>query len=199
MRLETRAAQERDLPEIKRQIDEYISPEYYSQEELKELLHRDGTMFYVVTDADAGDRIVSYFYAFISPLRDALGDLHAKELPEALRGYGPDTLAGVYKTSSTVKEYQGNGICSSFVKGLEPVLKERGAKMVLATAMRSPEGVVPMKRIFDGFGYEAIGELIRPWEQMDIYCIYCKRRHCICDAVFYMKKLDDEEGGCVDG
>ena len=197
MRLETRPARDKDLPEIKRQIDEYISPEYYSMDELRELLQREGTLFYVVTDADAGDRIVSYFYAFVSPLKDALGDLHAKELPEALKGYGPDTPVGVYKTSSTVKEYRGHGICSSFVKGLEPVLKERGAKMVLATAMRSPEGVVPMKRIFDGYGYKAIGELIRPWEQMEIYCIYCKRWHCICDAVFYMKKLD-EEGG-VDG
>ena len=29
----------------------------------------------------------------------------------------------------------------------------------------------------------------------DLYCPYCGRHHCICDAVFYMKKLKETEGG----
>ena len=196
MKLEVRAAEDRDLPEIKRQIDEYISPEYLSLPYLEEQLHREGTLFYVMTDADRDDRIVSYFYSYLSTLEEALADLHARgKTPEALAGYAPRTLVGVYKTSSTVREYQKLGICSSFIRGVEPVMRERGAKMILATAMRSPEGAVPMRQIFLGCGYSEIAELIRPWESLDIYCIYCKRHHCVCDAVFYMKKIDETEKG----
>lgn len=193
MRLEVRNAEFRDLPEIKRQIDEYLAVDYYSMETLEACLKDARTLFYVVTDADAGDRIVSYFYAYVVPLREALGSLHAPEKPEALKGYGDETLVGVYKTSSTVKEYQGRGICTSFIRDLEPVLRRRGAKLILATAMRSPEGAVPMRRIFRAHGYDEIAELIRPWHEQYLYCPYCGRHHCICDAVFYMKKLDETE------
>ena len=113
MKLEVRTAEARDLPEIKRQIDEYLAVDYYSLEFLEGLLCDENTLLYVVTDADAGDAIVSYFYAFIDTLDGALKELHASEKPEALREYGPETLVGVYKTSSTVREYQGRGICSS--------------------------------------------------------------------------------------
>ena len=195
MRLEVRNAEFRDLPEIKRQIDEYLAVDYYSLEYLEACLEDARTLFYVVTDADAGDAIVSYFYAFIDTLDGALKELHASEKPEALREYGPETLVGVYKTSSTVREYQGRGICSSFIRDLEPVLRARGAKMILATAMRSPQGAVPMRHIFHNHGYAEIAELIRPWHEQYLYCPYCGRHHCICDAVFYMKKLKETESG----
>ena len=195
MKLEVRTAEARDLPEIKRQIDEYLAVDYYSLEFLEGLLCDENTLLYVVTDADAGDAIVSYFYAFIDTLDGALKELHASEKPEVLREYGPETLVGVYKTSSTVREYQGRGICTSFIRDLEPVLSRRGAKLILATAMRSPEGAVPMRHIFHNHGYAEIAELIRPWHEQYLYCPYCGRHHCICDAVFYMKKLKETEGG----
>lgn len=190
MKLEIRLAEDRDLPEIKRQIDEYISPEYYSLPFLEEQIHLENTFFYVVTDGDRDDRIVSYFYSYLVPLEEALHELHVDKTPEVLVEYDPGVAVGVYKTSSTLPEYRGQGICSSFIRDLEPVFRERGAKMILATAMRSPNGVVPMERIFHKYGYAAIAELIQPWHDMDIFCIYCGQWHCICDAVFYMKKLD---------
>ena len=194
MKLKVRNAEYRDLPEIKRQIDEYLAVDYYSLEALEACLKDARTLFYVVTDADAGDAIVSYFYAFIDTLNGALETLHCAEKPEVLREYGDDTLVGVYKTSSTVKEYQKHGICSSFIRDLEPVLTQRGAKLILATAMRSPQGVVPMRRIFQAHGYDEIAELIRPWHEQYLYCPYCGRHHCICDAVFYAKRLDGAQG-----
>ena len=195
MKLVVRFAQNQDLPEIKRQIDEYISPDYFSIDYLEKLLQSERTLFYVVTDADRGDTIVSYFYAYISTLEEAIEDLHAREIPRPLLGYPPETLVGVYKTSSTVKDYRKKGICSSFIRDLEPVFRERGAKMILATAMRSPAGVVPMQHIFHANGFTAIAELIRPWENLDLNCIYCGRHHCICDAVFYAKHLDEKKDG----
>ena len=193
MKLETRIAEIRDVPEIKRMIDEYLAVDYYSIEELERCVRREQSLFYVVTDEDRGGAMAAFFYALAAPLDEALRILHVKEKPEALLGYRGDTRVGVYKTASTAEGYQRCGICSSFICGLEPVMRKRGAKMILATAMRSPAGVVPMKRIFHDYGFEPIAEIYHPWEDMYMYCPYCGRHHCICDAVFYMKRLDETE------
>ena len=193
MKLEVREAEKRDLPAIKRLTDEYLAQDYYSMEALEACIQGERNLFYVVTDAERNGEVISYFYAFLAGLDEALAIMHVKEKPEALREYDGDALMGVYKLSSTETAYQRHGICSSFVRNLEPVLRERGAKMILATAMRSPEQKVPMKKIFHDNGFSAIAEIRRPWEELTLYCPYCNRTHCICDAVFYVKKLEDED------
>ena len=82
MKLEIRDAETRDLPEIKRLVDKYISQDYYSLEELEGMVCGERNLFYVVTDADREDIIVSYFYAFLAPLDEALKTLHEAYLPE---------------------------------------------------------------------------------------------------------------------
>ena len=193
MKLEVRKAETRDLPAIKRLTDEYLAQDYYSMETLETCIQGDRNLFYVVTDAERNSEVVSYFYAFLAGLDEALEILHVKKKPEPLLKYDGEALMGVYKLSSTEKAYQRHGICSSFVRNLEPVLRERGAKLILATAMRSPEQKVPMKKIFHDTGFSAIAEIHRPWEELTLYCPYCNRTHCICDAVFYVKKLEDED------
>ena len=66
MRLEVRRAEARDLPEIKRLIDVYIAEDYYSIELLEASIRGENNLFYVVTDADRDDAIISFFYAFNS-------------------------------------------------------------------------------------------------------------------------------------
>ena len=195
MKLETRAAERRDLPELKRMIDECLAPDYYSLEKLEACIQGERNLFYVVRDADRDDALAAFFYAFLSPLDEALEIMHVLEMPEALRGYSPDTPVGVYKTVSIGKDYRRLGICSGFIRDLEPVMRSRGAKLILGPAMRSPAGVVPMEGILHDHGFGPISEIIRPWEDMDMYCPYCGRYHCICDAVFYMKKLDETKDG----
>ena len=193
MKLEIREAEARDLLEIKRLMDKYISEDYYTLDALEEMLHGERNLFYVVTDADRDNAIISYFYAFLSELDEALKILHVPVKPEALQRYRGDTLVSVYKASSTEKEYRKHGICSSFVRDLQPVVQERGAKLVLATALHPLGREVPMKHIFVDNGFAAISELYRPWVNLHGYCPYCKKEYCICDAVFYMKKLDGTE------
>ena len=195
MKLEVRRAEERDLKAIKRLIDVYIAEDYYSMELLEASIRGENNLFYVVTDADRDDVIVSYFYAFLSTLDEALPMLHVSEKPEALKRYGGDTLVGVYKTSSTEAEYQKHGICSSFIRGLEPVLRQRGAKLLLATALHPLGREVPMRHIFEKNGFNAITEVPRPWVDMYLWCPYCQQHHCICNAVFYAKRLNDTKDG----
>ncbi len=199
MKLEIRDAETRDLPEIKRLVDKYISQDYYSLEELEGMVCGERNLFYVVTDADREDIIVSYFYAFLAPLDEALKTLHAAPKPEPLQKYAGDTLAAVYKSSSTEREYRKHGMCSSFVRDLQPVVRERGAKLILATALHPQGREEPMKHIFLSNGFHAIADLYRPWAGVRGYCPYCKQDYCVCDAVFYLKKLDGtEDDDCSD-
>ena len=194
MKLEVREARKQDLPELKRMIDEFLALDYYSMEELESCIRGESNLFYVVTDGDRQDgAIVSFYYAFLAPLDEALRALHVPGRPAVLREYAEETRVGVYKTASTLREYRGCGICSSFVRDLEPVMRERGARMILATAWRTPDGKVAMKQIFHDTGFQAAEIIRRPWESMDLYCTGCGRRHCICDAVFYVKNLEDKE------
>ena len=193
MKLETRRAEAGDVPELKRMIDECLAPDYYTREKLEACMRGERNLFYVVTDADRDGAIAAFFYAFLSPLDEALEIMQVRERPEALQKYDGDTRVAVYKTVSTGRDYRRSGICSSFVRSQEPVLKERGAKLILVPAMRSPAGVVPADAILRENGFVPIAEIIRPWEDMDIYCPYCGHYHCICDAVFYIKHLDRTE------
>ena len=197
MRLETRQAGPGDMPAVKRLIDEYIAEDYYALEELEGCLRPGRDLFHVVTDADRGGAVISFFYAFLSTLEEALPLLHVARKPEALRRYAPDTPVGVYKTASTARAYRKLGICSSFVRDVEPELRRRGARMIVSTAWRTPEGVIPVKGILRDTGFTAVAEVIRPWEHLDLFCTSCRRRHCICDAIFYIKKLDEAKDGDI--
>lgn len=193
MKLEVREAEARDLPEIKRLMDEYIAQDYYPMDTLKGMLPGERNLFYVVTDADREGAVISYFYAFLAELDEALKILHVPDKPGPLRNYGGDALVGVYKASSTEKAYRRHGVCSSFVRDLQPVMRDRGAKMILATALHPLGREVPMRHIFVENGFEAIADVYRPWIHSRAYCPYCQQEYCVCDAVFYMKKLDGTE------
>ena len=194
MELAIRDAELRDLPEIKRLTDEYLSRDFYSMETLEEMLTGERNMLYVVTDTDRDGKIVSYFYAFLSGLEEALRILHVPEKPEALKDCAEDFPVGVYKASCTEKKYRRNGVCSSFVHNLQPVMREKGAKMILATALHPRGREIPMKHIFEDNGFRAVAEIDRPWRQIHAYCPYCGQDYCACDGVFFVKELGETEG-----
>lgn len=193
MALVKREARKEDMPAVKGLIDRYIAEDYYSLSELESLVGGQNNLFYVVTDPEMDNKVVSFFYAYIDRIDEALKQLHVKERPGPLKDLPDDTLAGVYKTASTDSEHQKMGICSSFIKELEPVIKARGADMILATALRPLGQEAPMRHIFHDHGFQAVSVIPRPWVDMYLYCPYCKRNHCICDAVFYMKRLTEGE------
>ena len=197
MELQVRDAEARDLPEIKQLMDRYLSRDYYTMEELEKILAGERNLLYVVTDSEKGGEVVSYFYAFVAPLDEALQILHVKEKPAFLANYSGDTTVAVYKASSTKEDYRKNGVCTSFVRDLQPVVREMGAKLILATALHPRGKEEPMKHIFISNGFSAIADLYRPWSGIRSYCPYCRQEYCVCDAVFYIKKTGETEGECI--
>ena len=199
MKLETRLAQPRDLAQIKRLIDANISRDFYSIEDLERMIRGEGDLLYVVVDADRDGIVVSYFYAFLSTLDEALHILHVQEKPEALQKYAGNERVGVYKTTSTDPAYRKLGLFSSFMANLQPVLKSRGANMIVATALRPFGQEIPIRHVLMKTGFVPVLTLHSPWAGTKGYCPYCRQDACICDAVLYIREFsgegDEKHGG----
>ena len=198
MKLEVRQAQKRDLPQIKRLIDDYISRDFYSIEELKGMIRGEDDLLCVAVDTDRDGLVVSYFYAFLSTLEEALRILHVPGRPDALRKYTGNERVGVYKTTSTDPEYRNRGIFTAFMADLQPVLRDRGAVMIINTALRPLGRQIPILNVLRRTGFVPVEELYRPWTTSG-YCPYCKQAPCICDAVLYIREFDEEKDVETDG
>ena len=136
MGLEVRRAEAKDLAGIKRLLDDNISRDFYSIKDLESMIRGEDDLLCVVTDEDRNGMVVSFFYAFLSTLDEALRILHVKEKPEALQKYTGDERVGIYKTTSTDPDYRKRGLFSAFMADLQPVLRSKGAQVIIATALR---------------------------------------------------------------
>ena len=199
MKLEVRAAETGDLPQIKRLIDNCISRDFYSLEELGGMIRNEDDLLYVTADADRDGMVVSYFYAFLSTLDEALRVLHVQGKPGMLQKYTGNERVGVYKTSSTDPDYRNRGIFSAFMADLQPVLRSKGAEMIVNTALRPLGREIPILNILRNTGFVPITTVYRPWAEKKGYCPYCKRDYCICDAVLYVKEFSGKGGGALHG
>ena len=195
MSLEVRRAEAKDLAGIKRLLDDNISRDFYSIEDLESMICGEDDLLCVVTDEDRNGKVVSFFYAFLSTLDEALRILHVKEKPEALRKYTGDERIGIYKTTSTDPDYRKRGLFSAFMADLQPVLRERGAQVIIATALRPYGREEPTRNVLMKTGFVPVSELYRPWAKTEGYCPYCRQDRCICDAVLYIREFDREEDG----
>ena len=199
MKLEIRQAQASDLPQIKRLTDDYISQDFYSAEALERMLSGEDDLLFVAVDTQRDGLVVSYFYAFLAPLDEALRILHVEDRPEALRAYPGTLRVGVYKTSVTDPAYRKQGVFSAFMSDLRPVLRSRGAEMIINTSLRPLGRDVPIRNILRDTGFVPLQTLHSPWAETKGYCPYCKKNYCICDAVLYMNDFTEKEVGELDG
>ena len=190
MKLKIRDARKEDLPQIKRLIDTCISRDFYSLEDLEGMLCREDDLLYVTVDMEKEEKVVSYFYAFLAPLDEALHVLHVTEKPKELQKYPESERVGVYKTSSTDPAYRNQGVFSSFMADLQPVLRSKGAKLIINTALRPMGRDIPILNILRSTGFVPLQTLHSPWVKTKGYCPYCKKDYCICDAVLYVREFE---------
>ena len=192
MRLVVREAEQKDLTQIKYLFDNYISQDFYTLEELEDMLCREDDLLYVAADEDEDNKVVSCFYAFLSPLDEALRVLHIHDKPDVLHKYAENERVGVYKTTATDPEYRKRGLFSDFMTDLQPVLRDKGAAAILTTALRPFGKEIPFLKTLKETAFVPIQTLSRPWAEKKGYCPYCRQDYCICDAVFYIREFDRE-------
>lgn len=194
MRLITRNARLSDVGRIKQLFDVNISMDFYSEEDLERMTGGGDDVLRVTADEDRGGLAVSCFYAFLSTLDEALRVLHVKEKPEALRKYPGDTRTGVFKTTATDPDYRNRGLFSACLSDLQPVLRERGAKLIVAAALRPFGRPIPTMNALRRTGFVPAAELRSPWAETKGYCPYCGKEYCVCDAELFIREFYEKEG-----
>jgi hypothetical protein len=73
---------------------------------------------------------------------------------------------------------------------LQPVLRERGAELIMNTALKPYGRDIPIKRILQDTGFVPAATVYRPWAETKGYCPYCRQDYCICDAVLYIREFE---------
>lgn len=179
-----------DLAAVKKMTDEYIGQDFYSMSFLREICDADNKYLYVY--ANDRDEAVAYLYIFVSTLEEALRILHITYEESGLAGAEPESKVGVYKTTCTRKEYRNQGVLAAFLDSLEDIVRQNRVERILAPALKSPTGLVPVQTQVLEAGFHKVGEGMRPWSGIDAYCPYCKSMNCKCQCVLYVKEMTYE-------
>lgn len=178
-----REAVHKDLVAVKRMTDEYIGRDFYTLPYLERILKRENEHLYVY--ADDQDQAVAYLYFLEMDFGAAMEFLH---IPSGVLTLSPGAQVGIYKTACTRREWQRKGILTLFLDKMEQSLQEKALQCILLTAIQKPDGTVPVHRAITAVGFLPVATLKQPWVHTHAFCPYCKREHCVCDGLVYMKR-----------
>lgn len=182
-----REAVHSDLGNIKKMTDDYIGENFYTMPYLEEICNANDKFLYVYANDD--DEAVAYLYIFISTLGEALSMLNVPCGDSGFDAAEMDSMTGVYKTTCTMKEYRSRGLLASFLGSLEDVVRRKGAAWILAPALRTPSGAIPVRKHLLGMGFKMAAAVARPWTHIDSLCPYCGSENCLCDCILYVKEM----------
>lgn len=185
-----RPAQTRDLAAIKEMTDTYIGRDFYTMSQLEKICRTPDHLLFVYTDGE--DRVMAFFYIFMSTLQEALRVLNAPADCGVYSNIPGDSRVGVFKTSCTQKAYRNRGLFTTFFHAMEEVFVEHKIERTLVPALRSPQGVIPVENVGLDAGFQRAAVLSHPWAHIDAYCPYCRQQHCQCDCVIFTKEMKPE-------
>lgn len=178
-----------DLFSIKKLLDENFGVNFYTSDDLRQVLRSEDHYFYVYTDED--ETIVALLYMFITTYGAARKILSIPERgPEELFHLKDDSIVGVYKSTCTDIRFRKHGILDTLMSVVEKVFRDRGIELILLDALVIPTGEIPAGKSLMKFGFRPLEEIPHPWSHIDSYCPYCKNRFCQCNAFLYIKELN---------
>ena len=188
LQVSIRPAKMEDLPYIKRMCDRYIGMDYYTSEYLRRAYGEPDHYFTVYTDES--DIPVAFLYMFITSFSEAGSILRSSvRLPvrEAVPG---DQRVGIFKTTCTEEPYRGKGILSELMSYCEDIFRDIGVGIIFLNALKLPSGKIPSVNGLYKHKFMKLTDISHPWSDIASYCPYCKKQHCVCDAVLYYKEID---------
>ena len=182
-----RLAELSDLTALKKLTDENIGVDYYTEEDLRQILTDPDKKFFVCTDEN--DVPIAYSLIIITTYAKARKMMKITEPVPGLEALEPDAAISIYKTTCTDKAYRRLGFLGQLVRAAQAYLTEHHIRYILADAMKHPSGYIPVAKTAESNGYHAVMEIPHPWSDIDSYCPYCQSRFCKCNAIIYIKEL----------
>ncbi|MDD3338825.1 MAG: hypothetical protein PHS82_08230 [Lachnospiraceae bacterium] len=182
-----REAREQDVIKIKQLTDENISVNFYTLSFLRTII--DDPKQYLLVYENEEKEIVAYLYMFCASLQEALTILHIPVELLVSNGVLPETKIVVFKTTCTHKKYRSRGILTSLIDYAQKKVLQIDLHSILLTALQIPSEKIPAHTVLIQADFVPVGRVKHPWRNIEAYCPYCGKDHCICDAVVYRKEL----------
>jgi len=177
---------DKDLAEVVEFTDKWIGKNYFSKDELKEVLEKgtkDGKtacLLAWVGDDLAGARLT---YA------------PGHWIDETTRGLSPDiwrveeNRVGYFKSLFVSSDFQKMGIGGKLSRKSIEILKEMGAQAILCHSwLESPGNSSQL--YLQKMGFDGVNEFPKFWYEVDYHCTRCGPDRCVCTAMEMIKYLE---------
>lgn len=182
-----RLAEEKDLEQIKKLIDENISIDFYSIDYLRDTLSDSDRNIYISTDElDVPVALLYIIFTTYGKAKELLKIPQETELP----ALSDDSRILIFKTTCTDIHYRKSGILSSLMDTAEADCRKRGYPYIILEAIRIPSGKIPNEKGLQYHQFRPVKEILHPWADTNSYCPYCQNQFCQCNAVLYIKELN---------
>ena len=186
MDYEIRPLNEGDLESVKAFTDQWIGKDYYSLEELKNVLtwskHGDLCASFVALD---GEKLIGVRLTYAP----------GQWIPDGARGITPDlwkinegTMA-YFKSLFISGDYQKKGLGRILSTKSIEVLKKMGAEGILCHSWLESPGNSSQKYLIK-MGFEDIKAHEKYWYHIDYHCTRCGPERCVCTAMEMAKYLE---------
>ena len=181
-----RYANIKDLYEIKKIIDDAISIDYYTEDDLKSFILSDDIFFFVYTDEN--DAAIACLLCEKGSLKDICEKDNIPFDDESFDKYNENTKVIIYKTAATKKSERNNGILTDFLREAGKVTTDIPHDIKLCLCLMLPNGKIPVHNHVTNDGFKQIKRFSSPWNNIKSYCSYCNSQYCKCDGMLYIKE-----------
>lgn len=186
-----RSAIKEDALIIKNIIDEGISTDYYSLEDIYDYIF-DNNKYLLVVVSDE-DKPLAAMFCVKGKLKDMCADEHIPYPDSIFNEYNDNTETVVYKTASTYKNMRCKGYVSLLFEEYNNIFNKMEHDIRIGLAIVLPDGTIPIKKHVDQYGFKPTKIFEKPWNKIKSYCTYCGNDYCECNGLLYLKEKRVEE------
>lgn len=175
-----------DINSIKIIIDEGISKDYYSFDDIKEYIENDNK--YLLAVVSDNDEPLAAMFCEKGSLKEMCEKEHISYTDEIFDKYTDDTMTVVYKTASTKKDVRCKGYVGQLFKEYDNIFNGIDHDIRIGLALVLPDGKVPIKKHVDDYDFKPMKVFDKPWNSLKSYCTYCGKEYCECNGLLYLKE-----------
>lgn len=179
-----------DVNVIKDIIDDAISIDYYSQEDIEKYINDNNCLFFIYVDSE--DNPIACLLCEKGKLEEICNKDNIPYPDACFDSFNPNDNVIIYKTAATRKQDRNNGILADFLKQADVISRGIDHALKLCLCLILPNNKIPVHSNVIKAGFKQIKRVKSPWIHINSYCSYCKNQFCKCDGMVYIKENVNE-------
>lgn len=179
-----------DVLDVKNIIDEGISENYYTKEDIIDYITDDNKFLLVVVSED--DKPISAMFCAKGGLKEMCDNERIPYPDSVFDKYNENTKTIVYKTASTYNHLRSKGYVGWLFEEYNNIFNDIDHEIRIGLALILPDGEVPIRKLVEKYDFKPAKVFEMPWHNLKSYCWYCKKDFCECNGLLYIKENNVE-------